>query len=481
MDMSTGAAPPLRRDGDAPPVRMAHLGLGAFHRSHQAWWTGAVGVGDPWGIAAFTGRSPAAATALQAQDGLYTLLVRASDGDQEELVTAIARATDGADNAAFAGCLADPAVRVVTLTITEAGYRQAAGGGLDRADPGVAADLAALRESRVAGLGALPGSHTADLVARSGRGVGAGSPPRTAPARVVAGLRARWRADAGPIALVPCDNLSDNGEVLRRVVMDIAEATDPPLAAWIAQSVSFVSTVVDRITPRATEEDLATVARLTGRADQAPVVTEPFREWVLAGDFPGGRPPWEEAGARFVADVTPYERRKLWLLNGAHSILAYAGLLRGHRTIADAYADERCRAFVGDWWAEAASHLPASVASTSGEYQRELAGRFANRRIRHLLDQVAADGSQKLRMRAVPVLRRERAAGRRGTAALRMIACWIAYLRGEPPGLADPLAARLLAARPAADFLAVLDPDLAADAEIVADLESLVADFRPRR
>jgi fructuronate reductase len=301
---------------------------------------------------------------------------------------------------------------------------------------------------------------------------------------VLAGLRARRRADAGPVALVPCDNLSGNGEVLRRVLMDLADATDPPLAAWIAESVSFVSTVVDRITPRATEEDLATVIRLTGRADRAPVVTEPFREWVLAGGFPGGRPPWEEAGARFVADVTPYEQRKLWLLNGAHSTLAYAGLLRGHRTIADAYADERCRGWVDDWWAEATSHLPPSVASTSGEYCRELAGRFANPRIRHQLDQVAADGSQKLRMRAVPVLRRERAAGRRGTAALRMIACWIACLRSEragSSGLADPLAATLLAARRATDLLAVLAPDLAADAEVVADLGDLVAEQQNAR
>ena len=415
--MSTGMAPPLRRTGDAPRVRMAHLGLGAFHRSHQAWWTGAVGRTDPWGIAAFTGRGPAAAAALRAQDGLYTLLVRGRDADRAELVTAISAAADGADAAAFTGCLADPAVRVLTLTVTEAGYRQAAdGGGLDRADPAVAADIAALLES-------------------SGQ---SGQWARTAPGRVLAGLRARRRADACLVALVPCDNLSGNGEVLRRVLMDLADATDPPLAAWIAESVSFVSTVVDRITPRATEEDLATVIRLTGWADRAPVVTEPFREWVLAGDFPGGRPPWEEADARLVADVTPYEQRKLWLLNGAHSTLAYAGLLRGHRTIAGAYADERCRGWVDDWWAEAASHLPPSVASTSGEYCRELAERFANPRIRHRLDQVAADGSQKLRMRAVPVLRRERAAGRRGTAALRMIACWIACLRGERAGAVRP-------------------------------------------
>jgi fructuronate reductase len=451
--MSTGMAAPLRRTEGAPPVRMAHLGLGAFHRSHQAWWTGTVGRADPWGIAAFTGRTPTAARALQAQDGLYTLLVRGPDADQAELVTAISSAADGADSAVFTSCLADPAVRVLTLTVTEAGYRQAADGGLDRADPDVAADIAAVR--------------------------GRGGPPRTAPGRVLAGLHARQKADAGPIALVPCDNLSGNGEVLRRVLMDLAEARDPSLAAWITGSVSFVSTVVDRITPRVTEEDRATVTRLTGRADRVPVVTEPFREWVLAGDFPGGRPPWEEAGARFVSDVTPHERRKLWLLNGAHSLLAYAGLQRGHRTIADAYADDRCRGWVAEWWAEATRHLPPPVASGSGEYVHELAERFANPRIQHQLDQIAADGSQKLRMRAVPVLRRERAVGRRGTAALRIIASWIAYLPGEragQPGLADPLAQTLLKARRATDLLAVLAPDLAADAEVAADLDDLVAE-----
>lgn len=442
---------PLRRSGDAPPVRMAHLGLGAFHRSHQAWWTGAVGRSDPWGIAAFTGRSAVAASVLSAQDGLYTLLVRGADADQAEVVSAISRAIDGADTVAFTDCLADPAVRILTLTVTEAGYCRDGNGGADRADPAVAADLAALARG--------------DL------------PLRTAPGRVLAGLRARRRADAGPITMVPCDNLSGNGDVLRRVVLDLAEQVDSRLAAWIGDSVSFVCTAVDRITPRSTAEDQARAARLTRRTDQAPVVTEPFREWVLAGDFPAGRPPWEEADARFVDDVTPYEQRKLWLLNGAHSILAYGGLLRGHRTIADAIADDSCRGWVHDWWAEASRHLPQSVESLAG-YQAQLGGRFANPRIQHLLTQVAADGTQKLRMRAVPILRRERAASRRGTAALRMIACWIAYLRTEPPDLADPLAGRLLVTRRTRDLLAFIAPDLAEDDTVVADLDELVSRHR---
>jgi len=441
---------PLRRDGDAPPVRLAHLGLGAFHRSHQAWWTGAVGRSDPWGIAAFTGRGPAAAVPLAAQGGLYTLIVRGARADRAEVVTAISRAADGSDTAAFAACLADPAVRVLTVTVTEAGYCRDADGALDRADPRVAADLAALT-------------------------AGDGGPLRTAPGRVVAGLRARCRADAGPLAVVPCDNLAANGSALRRVVMDLAGQADPGLAGWIDGSVSFVSTAVDRITPRATPADRDTATRLTGRSDRAPVVTEPFREWVLAGDFPGGRPPWEEAGARFTRDVTSYEDRKLWLLNGAHSILAYGGLLRGHETVAAAFADGTCRGWVREWWAEAARHLP-QPAGTLAAYQESLAGRFANPRIRHTLAQVAADGTQKLRMRAVPILRRERAAGRPGTAALRMIACWIAYLRGHQAEPADPMADRLRLTRRPRDLLALIAPDLAEDGTVLAGLAELVAE-----
>jgi fructuronate reductase len=260
-------------------------------------------------------------------------------------------------------------------------------------------------------------------------------------------------------------------------MLEFADAIDPPLATWIAESVSFVSTSVDRITPRTTNSDLDAVARLTRRTDHAPVVTEPFREWVLAGDFPGGRPAWEQVGALFVEDVEPYEHRKLWLLNGAHSILAYAGLLRGHVTVAEAIADETCQRRVREWWSEVAPHLPQPVAVLA-DYQEQLLRRFANPRMRHLLAQVAADGSQKLRVRAVPILRRERAAGRRGEAALRVLACWIAYLRTEPRELSDPLAEQLRALRSVRDILALLDSELAADDGILADLDELVTEQR---
>jgi len=446
---------PLSRTAKPAPVRIIHLGLGAFHRAHQAWWTGVVSREDPWGIAAFTGRSPAAARVLGAQDGLFTLLVRAPEGDQPEEVSSISRAVDGADTAAFTACLADPAVRVLTLTVTEAGYCRRGDGGLDFADPAVAADRHA-------------------LAARN-----AGVPVRTAPGRILAGLRARRDADAGPLAVVPCDNLIGNGGALRRVMLEFADATDPGLATWIVESVSFVSTTVDRITPRTTSSDLDAVVRLTGRTDHAPVVTEPFREWVFAGDFPGGRPAWEQADALFVEDIAPYEHRKLWLLNGAHSMLAYGGLLRGHVTVAEAVADETCRRWVREWWSEVAAHLPQPPAVLVG-YQEQLWHRFANPRMRYLLTQVASDGSQKLRVRVVPILRRERSAGRRGEAGLRILACWIAYLRTEPHELSDPLAEQLRGARSARDILGLLDPELAADDDIVADLDELVTEQRKR-
>jgi fructuronate reductase len=435
---------------------MVHLGLGAFHRAHQAWWTGVVSREDPWGIAAFTGRSPAAATLLAAQDGLFTLLVRAPEGDQAEEVSSISRAVDGADTAAFTSCLADPAVRLLTLTVTEAGYRRRGDGGLDFADLAVAADRHA-------------------LAARSGE-----VPVRTVPGRILAGLRARRDADAGPLAVVPCDNLICNGGALRRVMLELADAIDPPLATWIAESVSFVSTTVDRITPRTTNSDLDAVARLTGRTDYAPVVTEPFREWVLEGDFPGGRPAWEQADALFVEDIAPYERRKLWLLNGAHSLLAYAGLLRGHVTVAEAVADEACERWVREWWSEAAAHVP-QPAGVMADYEEQLLRRFANPRMRYLLTQIAADGSQKLRVRALPILLRERGAGRRGEAGLRILACWIAYLRTEPLELSDPLAEQLRESRSISDILALLDPELAADDDILANLDELVTEQRGGR
>jgi fructuronate reductase len=438
----------LRRTSPAPPVRAVHLGLGSFSRAHQAWYTDRAADADEWGIVAFTGRRPDLARALAAQDGLYTLVIRAAADDEFSVVRSVVRARAAAEHDAWLAVLACPAVSVLTLTVTEAGYLHDGIGGLDRTLPGVAAEIALLREDRRAAVG-------------------------SAPARLVAGLLARRAADAGPLTLVPCDNLPDNGAVLTAVLRDLTAAVDPSLTGWLEQQVSVATTVVDRITPEPTEADRRAVLAGTGVQDRAPVATEPFSEWVVAGAFPGGRPAWETAGAVLTGDVGPYEQRKLWLLNGAHSVLAYAGPLRGHTTVDEAVRDEHCRALLRAWWATCTPHL-AVGAQQAEVYCTALLERFANPRMRHALAQIAADGSQKLPVRLLPALRVERAAGRLPDVAVTVLAAWLLHLRAAGAPLRDVRAERLrpLAARALPDavpaVLAQLDPALADDAALVA-------------
>ena len=407
----------LTRVGPPPPVRAVHLGLGAFFRAHQAWYTDRADDATDWGVAAFTGRRPDLADALRPQDGLYTLVTRRADGDEFGVVRSVARAHAADDHNAWLGYLASPDVRVVTVTVTEAGYR-----------------------------------------------------PDAAPARLLAGLRARRAADAGPLTVVPCDNLPGNGTVLETALRDLA---DRSMREWLDQAVSVATTMVDRITPQPTDADRAAVLAGTGVDDRSPVVTEPFSEWVISGDFPGGRPAWESAGAVLTDDVTPYEQRKLWLLNGGHSLLAYVGSLRGCRTVDEAVADEQCRALLEQWWSVCTPHL--TVDRTEAEaYCRALLERFANPRIGYALAQIAGDGSQKLPVRLLPVLRAERAAGRLPDVAVTVLAAWIRHLRGLGAPVRDVRADELrsMAARPLADavpaVLAALSPELPDDAELVS-------------
>lgn len=425
------------------PVKIVHLGLGAFHRSHQAWYTQHAGDASEWGIASFSGRRPDAAETLAAQDGLFTLVRRSGSGDDFELVASIVEAVDGTNLQRLNGLVAAPETAIVTLTITEAAY--------------------ALGESNSSGLEA-----------------------STPLGRLVLALAARRDADAGPIAVVSCDNLAHNGQVTRNAVLALAAwpAGQPGsfegLADWIDANVSFVSTSVDRITPRTTTADLQLVAETCGYRDEAAVVTEPFHNWVLSGTFPAGRPRWENAGAVFVDDIEPYENRKLWLLNGAHSILAYSGQVRGHQTVAEALSDGTCREAVQEFWDEAATHLPADLMIP--EYRAALLERFGNSRIAHNLAQIAMDGTTKLRMRALPVLDAERTAGRWGDGAARMIAVWIAYL-SVVAEFHDPHAPEIRAAlalegrHRTAALLALIKPELADDDVLVTQIASLQAAF----
>lgn len=421
----------------AAPIRIVHLGLGAFHRAHQAWYTDAVDTDHAWGIAAFTGRSTTAADELAPQDGLFTVVERSAAGDSASIVGSIVEAS--ADTERLIALIAAPETAIVTTTVTEPGYRLLADGSPNLDDPALAADL--------------DPSVT----------------PTTALGRILRGLAARRAAGSGPIAIVPCDNMPDNGPFVGRGLRLLAERADPQLAEWIGANVSFVSTSVDRITPKTTAADLDAAAELTGFADAAAVVTEPFRDWVLSGDFPAGRPAWEQAGARFVDDIEPFERRKLWLLNGSHSLLAYAARLRGHATVAAAVADPICRGWVDEFWDEAVRHLPDGLDLDA--YRAALLDRYDNARIEHRLEQIGAEGVTKLRVRIVPTLLAERAAGRSGEASIRALSAWVAlHLEGAalPDAQAEAIATALAAPDPVPALLALVSPELAADPELVA-------------
>jgi fructuronate reductase len=457
--------------GEPRPVRALHLGLGAFHRSHQARYTEHAADPEPWGIAAFTGRSPEAAALLGAQDGLFALVERGPELDRPEVVASISAAHDGDDAGAWAEHFASPQVALVTLTVTEAGYHLDGAGHLDLRHPEIEADVDRLRRAG-AGSGTQRRARPAPEV--GGRAHAAStSPVRTMPGRLVAGLAVRRLAEAGPITIVPCDNLMGNGAATRTAVLDMCQVIDDGLAGWISASVSFASTVVDRITPATTAEDLATAERAIGRADRCVVVTEPCSEWVLSGDFPAGRPAWESAGARFVSDVRPFAERKLCLLNGGHSLLAYAGSALGHSTVADAVADPRCRAWLEGWWDEVTTILGLPGDDVTG-YRAALLARWSNPRIGHTLNLIARDGSQKLVQRVLTVIHRYRAVGDPPPpGAARIFGAWLTHLRGSGADINDPRGAELvpLAAgersEAARAVLEALEPGLGADAAFV--------------
>lgn len=415
----------LSRDTDgraAAPIRIVHLGAGNFFRAHQAWYTDHASDASEWGIAAFTGRSATVAEQLAPQDGLYTLVVQAPEGDENEVISSLTAVHPAGDLPSWRKYFRSPQLAIVTSTVTEVGYRRSGSGGLDLDDIAVAADVEALRDDPARGQ------------------------VTTAPAKFVAGLLARRAAlqEGGALTFVPCDNVPDNGEMVRRVVHDLAREVDPTLVEWIERHVTFVTTMVDRITPRATLENREALRAQTGILDPALVVTEPFTEWVLAGEFSAGRPAWDQAGALVVDDVRPFETRKLWLLNGSHSLMAYAATIRGHETVNDAIEDPQVRGWVEEWWDVAAAHLDLP-ADEIDAYRAALLARYGNPRIRHLLSQIASDGSQKLPIRIVPALRAERAAGRMPTGACRAVAGWVCHLRGLGAPVNDPLAGELTA------------------------------------
>jgi fructuronate reductase len=406
----------------AAPVRIVHLGVGNFHRAHQAWYTANSPDADQWGIAAFTGRRTDMADALGPQDGLYTLITRSGEGDSFELIGALSAVHGAVEHETYLDYLSRAEVAIITITVTEAAYLRSADGHLDADQDVIVSDLEALRS---------------DLR----------SPVASLPARLVAGLVARRVSGAAALTVLSCDNLPENGAVTKTVVQDFAALLDETLPDWIDPHVDFATSMVDRITPGTTDEDRALVQRACGYVDAYPVATEPFSEWVVSGEFPAGRPRWEDAGATIVAEVEPFEQRKLWLLNGSHSMLAYAGSIRGHSTINEAIADPACRSWVEMFWDEASRHLTLPAADIA-EYRAALLRRFSNPRAGDLLARIAADGSTKLVVRTVPTIRAERAAGRVPLGCATTVAAWVLHLRGLGAPIKDAGAA---AARVAAN------------------------------
>jgi fructuronate reductase len=410
-------------DRGVQQVGLVHLGLGAFHRAHQAVYTDdAMDAGDrDWAIAGVSLRSAAVRDQLAPQDGLYTVTARDGAGDPVRLIGAVVRALVAPeDPAAVVALLAAPSTRVVTLTVTEKGYARAADGGLDAAASDVAADLAA-----------------------GGEG---GAPPRTIHGYLCAALARRRDAGLAGPSIVSCDNLPGNGGQLARLLGDFAARRDAALARWIAAECAFPSTMVDRIVPASSSAFLdATTLRL-GLRDEAAVATEPFRQWVIEDRFAGPRPRWEAGGALFVRDVAAYEMRKLRMLNGAHSALAYLGLERGHRHVHEAVRDPDIRPLVERLMRdEAASSLAAGAPAEVSAYADALFARFANPALEHRLAQIAMDGSQKIPQRWLATLRACRQSGKHCPAILEALAAWIVHVRGgagrtvEDP-LADSLA-----------------------------------------
>jgi fructuronate reductase len=364
---------------------------------------------------------------LGPQDGLYTVLTRSPAGAVPQVVGTLRRVLSGADRPGdVVALLAAPEVRVVTLTVTEKGYRHdPATGRLRRDDPGIRADLEPARAAA----------------------------PVTVVGRLVRGLQRRMHEDAGPLTVVPCDNLPGNGPLLRGLVQEftglLPGAEAERLRGWLDASVRFPATMVDRIVPAPTDADRAEVARLLGVADEGAVATEPFTQWVLEDSFAADRPAWESAGAVLTGDVAPYEAAKLRLLNGSHSALAYLGALAGYATVAEVVADPAFAAFAAGLMAEVRPTLTAPAGLDLDAYGAALLDRFANPALRHRTLQIATDGSQKLPQRLLGTIRDLRAAGARPRSAALAVAGWMRFVaagaddEGRPLPLEDPLADRL--------------------------------------
>lgn len=407
-------------DRRAIGIGIVHLGTGAFHRAHQADYTEDVlnEAGGDWGIMGISLRRPAVRDQLQPQNGLYTLVEQSNDSERLKVIGAI-KSVLVAPEAPMTviKAMAKPSIQIVSLTITEKGYcHNPATGSLNETHPDIIHDL--------------ENPQT----------------PRTALGFIVAAIRCRRSLNIPLFTLLCCDNLPKNGKLLHNMVLRFAELLDPGTAQGLDGCLYCPSSVVDRIVPATVPGDIEKLQQKTGLLDAGMVKAEPFRQWVIEDNFSMGRPAWEAFGANFVADVTPYEKAKLRLLNGSHSTLACLGYLAGYTYIHEAMATPAFVEFIRYMMRqEVEPSLDVPTSFDLRQYQHDLCRRFSNAALNHQTYQVAMDGSQKLPQRLLHTVRHQLTHGGSIDAHALAISAWMRYVtgvdeQGQIIEVQDPLA-----------------------------------------
>lgn len=405
---------------------IVHLGIGAFHRAHQAFYTEAVlnEFGGNWGIIGSSLRSAGVRDQLVPQDCLYSLVERSGDGEKLQVIGAVIDTFVGPENpSALVATIAQPDIKIVSLTVTEKGYcHDPATGNLNESHPDIIHDIQHL-DSPVSAIGF-----------------------------IVAALKQRFENHQKAFTVMSCDNLPNNGEVLEKVVLQFASKVSPALADWIKSHATFPSTMIDRIVPATTDDDRREIEARLGVRDEGMVVCEPFSQWVVEDKFADGRPEWEKVGVLLVEDVRVFEKIKLRLLNGAHSTMAYTGYLSGFQYISEVMEQPAFVNLVKTYMAREAGETVNTPQGFDIEaYKQQLRDRFSNKALKHRTWQIAMDGSQKLPQRLLETLREQLAGNGHIDILCLGVAAWIRYVSGvDEQGAAievsDPLAKELRAA-----------------------------------
>jgi mannitol 2-dehydrogenase len=466
-----GRLPVPAYDRDLVTPGVVHVGVGGFHRAHQAMYHDRLmnkGTALDWGICG-VGVMPEdqkMKQALDAQDGLYTLVLKHSDGTYEPRVigSLVEYLFAPADPEAVIEKMAAESTRIVSLTITEGGYNISdATGEFDLANPDVIHDL------------------------------GPDAVPRTTFGLITEALRRRRKHGLAPFTIMSCDNLQGNGHLTRKVFTTFARLQELELADWVEHEVRFPNSMVDRITPVTTDADRAEIRERFGIDDRWPVVCEPYTQWVLEDAFTGGRPPYEEAGVQLVDHVEPYELMKLRLLNGSHQAMCYFAYLSGYRLVHEAAQDPLFQAFLlGYMDEEATPTLPPVPGVDLDGYKHTLIERFSNPQVRDTIARLCAQSSDRIPKWLLPVIRQQLATGGEIRRSAAVVASWARYAegvdeQGEPIEVVDRLAGSLtpLAQRQCEDpdaFIANRDlfGDLADDKRFVTGYRSALASLHQR-